>query len=445
MKNIEEFKKLRNRWNCFSKVDILGSFDFYTLTISLDSISPHDIKDLSIEQLSDNRKHPLTMTDYEILKKVIPLAVHEFTHYLDGTATLWGIEHLNRINNASEVLPTEEKEFYRLKSLYDHVRRLRLPNYYTTIEKDTNESRPWALHMTSGREFSSDGYISDRPIIFGRFFNSERQALVRSPISILSLLETSAMAEELTARISLIKQLGAEGIVEEKIISNEMLDYIYNPNLTEYSVCTHLVANSTNCQDIYASFQMSAFIVRLILNFSAHEFDAAKKNLSNWANSMGVSKESSEIIALRHALGHKNHGALYYMLAVTLPRNPQGNPTLFSNGLNNSLQLLGINLNKSLEISKKEYFKIAKQLEKSNLITLSTIAKSAAENFNILKDPPFTRPIEKLHLPPVFLNDMSQHQFKTKGNSLQEFDLEKSYDELIKIQLRVENLAEACI
>lgn len=445
MINLLDFQKTRKRWNCFSQVDILGSFDFYTLSVSLDSLTPKDVDEIKLPISSENENQPITMTEYERLKKVLPLAAHEFTHYLDGTATLWGMEHLSKINSASEVSLASEKDFYRLKSLYDHVRRMRLPNYYTTIDGNVDSSRPWLLHMTSGREFSSEGYLGERPILFGRFFNSQKQAIARSPISIISLLETSAMAEELSMRISLAKRLDSEKVIEEKLISNEVVTYIYNPNLTEYSVCAHIVANSTNCSDIFVAFKMSAFIARFILNATAKTFEIARLNLKNWADFMGLKQDSQNVTSLRYALKHKNHGALYYMLAVALPKNPEGSPTQFASGFHKSLSIVGIKFTESLAMADREFKQLAKKLETSPLETLRLVAKSSLENFIKMDRGPLSRPIDKLNLPPVFLGDLSQHQFKLNDNSLHDFDLEESYEELVRLQLRAENLAEACL
>lgn len=43
MNFLEKVKKTSEHWNCFSKADVLGSFDFMTLTISLESLSIKDV------------------------------------------------------------------------------------------------------------------------------------------------------------------------------------------------------------------------------------------------------------------------------------------------------------------------------------------------------------------------------------------------------------------
>lgn len=444
--DVEEFRTLRDRWNCFSKVDSLASLDFYTLTICLESINPDEITGISLADIDGRGKPHVSMLEYERLKKVLPLVMHEFAHYYDGTSTLWGMQHLSMLNQAATVPASNESEFYRLKRLYDHVRRFKLPSYYTTVEKGTKPSQPWGLTLTGGREFTSEGTLSPRPIVFGRFFNSEHEPIVRSPISILSLLETSAMETEFVTRMALSQRLGEERLVEERQITQEALDYIYNPGLTEYSVCAHLVANTINCSDIMAAFRMAAYLARFVLNCPASAFDTARANLDQWAKVTGLPHGSEEITLLRHAMKNGNHGALFRMLVAGLPRNIDVyNPTEFGLSFNRSLNILGLRFVQVLDKAQAEIQQHAKQLESSPIDSLRVIAKAGLENFIATGGNIFARDIEKMHLPPVYLNDFSQQQFKPEQNMLSTFDLEKGFLELAKLQTRCENFAEACM
>lgn len=440
--NSEEFRKRRAKWNCFSKIDILGQFDFYTLSISLDSLKPYDVDGLLLAD-ADSREQ-LSMADYERLKKVLPLAAHEFTHYLDGTATIWGLEHLCQLNDAALVPKDNESEFYRLKSIYDRVRRLRMPAYYSTVEKDVGAGRPWSLHMTGGREFTSEGRLSDKPIIFGRFFNEQNAAIVRSPISVISLFETSAMAEEINMRISLAFRLGEEREIEQKFISDDALSYIFNPNLTEYSVCSHLVANTTGCTDIYAGFQMSSYISRFVLNATQGIFDAARRSIKSWVKIMGVEESGAEATMLRHALKNGNHGALFYMLVMGLPKIPNGSPVDFGMGFQRSLRILDISIRDAEAEASREASRLASKLEGSPLLSLRLAGQAAIENFRRI-GPAGTRRMKGLNLPAAFLGDLSLHQFQPQQNTLSALNPEAGFEELVALQIRAENLAEACI
>jgi len=443
--NSDNFKNTRSRWNCFSKVDILGSFDFYTLTVSLDSITSDEVSGITLGDFRGVDKPTLSMAEYERLKKVLPLAAHEFTHYFDGTSTLWGMQHLSILNRAAQVHPTSEEDFHQLKSLYDHVRRLRLPDYYTTIDKRVSFARPWILTLTGGREFTSAGAISSRPILFGRFYNSQHEPIARSPISIVSLLETSAMATELEVRMALARRLGDERLVEERQISAETVAYIYNPDLTEYSVCAHLVANTTNCPDILVAFRMAAYVARFVLNCPRSIFETAARHLKNWAEAIGLPRDSSEYTLMRHAMNAGNHGALFRMIIAGLPANVEGSPTQFAIGFQRSLSIMGIRFVHTLGETEREIEVLAENLLQSPLDSLQEISRAGLENFTKTKGDPFSRPVDQMNLPAVFLGDVSQYQLQKGDNSLQELDLEKSYSELVEVQLRCERFAEACL
>ncbi|MDM5181758.1 hypothetical protein PO883_31755 [Massilia sp. DJPM01] len=440
-----KFSSHRKNWNCFSKIDILGEFEFYTLAISLDSLNITEVDGVDFSIL--NQPSSLSMSEYSRLKKVLTLATHEFTHYLDGTASLWGMEHLTRIDEAAKSRDGDENSYFKLKSLYDYIRRLRLPTYYSTVEKDVQHDQPWKMHLTGGREFRSDGTLSDRPILFGRFLNAQSENIARSPISILSLLETSAMAQELEVKLKLASRLDDDSrIVELAQIKRDSIQFIYNKNLTEYSVCAHLVANSIDCPDLIVALRMSAIIARFVLNSTSTTFDTARQHLSVWSKIVNKGGDHAELALLRHALKHRNHGALFYIIALMLPRNSGDTPQALFSGFSNSLNLLGIAYMDTLAKSEIKMRELAKQLAKSELQSLKVIAVASALNFTLLKGMPLSRNFERLSLPPVFLSNMESYQFgATEANSMRNFDLEASYEELISVQIAVENFAEACL
>lgn len=91
-------KKNFKAYNCLNDVDILGSFDFNNAIVSLDSLNRHDIDRVQHlfggRILNTEESSALTVDQYLIAAKVFPLAIHEYTHFLDATSTLWGFRHL---------------------------------------------------------------------------------------------------------------------------------------------------------------------------------------------------------------------------------------------------------------------------------------------------------------------------------------------------------------
>jgi hypothetical protein len=94
-----KFKEKNAKGNQLSAVDVLGSFDFATNLISLDSIEAKDLSSLVMNREEDS---PLPDEIVFGLRKVLPLAIHEYTHFIDATSTVWGINHLSKMRFAYE-------------------------------------------------------------------------------------------------------------------------------------------------------------------------------------------------------------------------------------------------------------------------------------------------------------------------------------------------------
>jgi hypothetical protein len=277
-----DFKQKTKRWNCFSATDTLGSFDFYTSTVSLDALTFTDVVSAQGEFSSFLRRkhkdHTATIESnaYTTIEKVLPLASHEYTHFIDATSTIWGLRHLLMMKEAYEADDRKggtEVGFYRAKIFYDHIRMLRLPDYYTLRDGLAPNSTPWQYQFSAGRLFTSQGQTSDRTVVFTRFLNSSGDFIVRSPLSTVSLLEASAMAQEIFIAMFLLANTDPEfRAVEGSLYSARLMKYLYRPDITEYSVCVHLVANMLRLTDPASAFQICARLVNVVLCIPTNYF-----------------------------------------------------------------------------------------------------------------------------------------------------------------------------
>jgi hypothetical protein len=120
-KSYEEYKKSTKKWNCLAAFDTVAQMSFWTTIVSLDRFSIQDINDLSSPRG----------------REAFSVAIHEYTHFLDYTSTLWGLRGLKLMNDAymadSDRYQATENDFFKAKKLYDFIRTLRLPQYYTVI------------------------------------------------------------------------------------------------------------------------------------------------------------------------------------------------------------------------------------------------------------------------------------------------------------------------
>lgn len=331
-----EFKAKTKKWNQFSQIDTLGSYDFYTSIVSLESLKKADIIQMKNAFKGEENLTPLHLgreissDQFELLKKIFPLAAHEYTHFVDATSTLWGLRHLNMMNAAylaDDAKGGNENDFHHAKSFYDHIRLVRLPNYYTLINNDAVHTVKWRATITTGKIYSNDGSISNRSIIFSRFESDTGTFLARSPISTISILEASAMAQEVLFHTFLINSTREEfKTVETVRYSKELLNYLYNHKITEYSVCVHLVANHLNCKDILASFIICALLTRIVLNFPNQAFEQVLKNCKfNEILEIPIG-EYEFINYIRSGIEKRDLGTLFYLLCRALPKDSSESP-----------------------------------------------------------------------------------------------------------------------
>ena len=155
--------------------------------------------------------------------------------------TLWGNEYLKQAYAAYDVMPKinvlgSETEFHRFVDLHDSDRRLSFADYYRTVEDNGRKhtlSTPWQIDFSCGIEFNPNGRPDDqKPVIFVRFSDHySGKQLVRQPLSIAALLETTATWSELSTQFHTISALGAdERKVEEFFFSREYRERLTRPS-----------------------------------------------------------------------------------------------------------------------------------------------------------------------------------------------------------------------
>jgi hypothetical protein len=446
---LNQLKNTRSRWNLFSKVDQLGAIDFWTLTISLDSLLPEETAGVTVKDLATEGAHILSLTEYERRNKVLTLAAHEYTHFLDATSSLWGLQHLCYINACDSLDLRDENQFHVLKESHDYMRSIRLPDYYTNVNPSLPTHLPWRSAVSCGVLFSRDGKATNRSVLFVNFYTADKERFVRSPLSMVSLLEASAMAKEIEVRFSQLNRLASgERQVERHQIQRELLDYIYNPKITEYSACFHLMANVQDEKDLGVVSRGTGVLARIVINIPTIAFNTAAKHIDAYASAMNLQINDLEVERIRFALEQKNRGALFFLIAVLLPKSILQHPSTFHKGVEAALKTIGLSFEKLRRAAFEEADYLYKSLSKSKLETLKVVAKSGYENFTKIFPSGLYYQLDKLALPPSLHGDtqMTPYRFNPGlENPLANLDLEAAYDDLIRCQLRAENFAEACL
>lgn len=447
-----DFKNKTAKTNLLNEVDVLGPYDFYTSIISLDSLKEHHAAEASriiksmpnFFEFKNSRK--ISGDEYVALAKVLPLVYHEYTHFIDANSTCWGLDYLKKMSSAYSSRSGKENVFCKAKEFFDYSRCIRLPKYYTVIDKRNGNLRPWRSDVTIGHLFSSSGVPTKNSIIFSRFSNRQGDLLVRSPISTVSLLEASAMAQEIYIQNLLLKCCDSDfQVVERKLIEEKTVQYLYNPNLTEYSVCAHIVANKMGTPDVSEAFRACTILTRFVLNFPEWAFDQIAK-FCPVSDVLGVAKGHPFCKSVKTGLEHRNYGIAYYLLCSALPSNFASVNSSIKPAISRSLRVLRIDMEELMEMSSMAIERAAKELVQSEISTIANLAEAGMKNYRIID--PFSCEINfsKLHLPPALLGDSEKFNlFSSDENNLSDFDLDQCFNEMYAGQEWVERFSESCI
>lgn len=451
---IEKLNKSKSKINILSQCDIMASYDFFTTIVSLDSLDSEDIKKLmecrdSIsESLSQGK--PISFNTYAALSKIQPLVTHEYTHFYDCCSTVWGARYLSMMSSAymadNRAHGGTEKDFHHAKKFHDLLRFSRLPSYYTYKTSTTDISRPWTHYESMGNRFSNTGEVSDYPIVFSWFGNHKGEKIVRSPISTISILECSAMAQEIDSHIGLISLLSdGEMNVESSLYTKKLLDYIYNKDLTEYSVCAHLLANKYKEPDILYTYQASAILCRIVLNTPSTIYNKIAVDC-DFNALFGATKEAEAWIEkIRKGLSYLEPGILYYLICYAMPDGKLSKSDDVMPLIHSGFKRLSINYIDLQNESKIEFSKYSNLAAGSKIESIVKIAQAGQANYQRSDWSKSKIDFFEMNIPPALLGDSVEiNIFSGDKNSLHSLSLNAVYDELVNGQLWVEKFVEAC-
>lgn len=442
------FKQATQRFNVLKRSDVAGSYHFGTATVSFESLERCDIDAITQlrESLADRKE--LSGPQYEALAKVMPLAAHEYTHFIDSTSTVWGMKLLASMNAAyscSDALQQDEAQFWKAKRFYDFLRSIALPDYYT-IKWDTKSTRPWSATVTAGQLFDRNGQATDRTVLFQRFSNASNEEMVRSPISSVSILEASAMAQETAFRMSLASALVDDyGIVERSEASRRLVAYLYNPDITEYSVCVHLAANKLGTADIRSAFAVCAVLTRVCLNLTDEAFDALAAD-DQLMRRVSLPDDHAFSRRMRGGLQSRDLGTAFFLMTRCLPYTPDLTKDEADVVTRKAIEALGIDL-ASVHVSAIAFGeRVGQELRGSQIEPIRWLAEAGLDNLRKIN--PFARSLDfaQLHLPQALLGDSTELSVLGDPQSpLAGRSVDAVFEPLFNGELWVERFAEGCL
>lgn len=257
----------KDLWKIFPSVGSIASYNPLGNFIYLDKMSEKQFS----EVCENPDKYP---EHYSVI-------LHEMQHWFDHIGTVWGQQKLLKIFKAfHSVLFGKESEMYKAKSLHDNFKEDRLASYYSETYEDIqgDANNRWKYSFSTGLRYDNNGNLDEtKSIIFVRFNSSSNELISRVPISVASLLETTATNTEISSLLISYSKLDSDSKkIQLKILDKKIISDLYNPKLTLYSVAVHAASNILRIKDSITGYSISSKIATLTLNLPSSLFESLK-------------------------------------------------------------------------------------------------------------------------------------------------------------------------
>ncbi|MBE9045561.1 hypothetical protein IQ255_14310 [Pleurocapsales cyanobacterium LEGE 10410] len=284
---IQKLNQKARRSGIFANLETIGSYDDFSQIVCIDYLDKPGFLQLingfkSYKTNDSFETNKALQKNYELNTKFYSTCVHELTHWLDHTSTLWGQKQLIYIYNAINAWTNQkEKDFYRISIAHSERLRARLAVYYTEEYATNNETKvvePWQYEYGSGVEFGIDGKVrEDRPFVYTVFKNVNDERIIRVPFSMFALTEANATYAELRVKVQATSVLEeSQRLVELNDLDKTIVEDLYNSKLAIYSVATHCLANSIKTSNYLVAYELSSMLSTLCLNLPNSLYQSLK-------------------------------------------------------------------------------------------------------------------------------------------------------------------------
>jgi hypothetical protein len=197
----------------------------------------------------------------------------------------------------------------------------------------------------------------------------------------VSLLEMSAMSQEILMHLFFLGKTDDIFLnIEAGLYSNRLMNYLYNPHITEYSVCVHLVANKLNLTDPLVAFTVCAYISRLILNMPLRCFEMlARPDLIT--NVLTISRGDASVERFISGLKARDYGTLFFIFGSALSCASWNRNQPIRELIQSMLAILNISMHQVRAESQAEAAELNQSIRTSHFTGISTLAHACYENF----------------------------------------------------------------
>lgn len=377
----------------------LGSFDFHSLIFEISGCNARHKKIIedSLKSSADNE------TVYKTLFKKSTI-IHEATHFTDTTSTLWGLEYIFRKNHFIHSLRKGLKaDTFMLNESEIALHRSEVITHNKNLIKSSSKIN---FSVFYSNKFGALLYIH---------FSSSDEIFLSVPISMLSLLEANAIANDSLSLIHSSKKLSGEKKEKTIIEINEKrLELMTDPKRTEYNVLIFIIDLYFNFLSQETRLVFTSCLCRACLNFNQYELTKFASIIEKFCT-LDLKATISLSMDLRRGL---NRASLFFFISSIIKSSLEQNliteSDLISSLESSPYEFLNNFLEQRLGVEK---YAFATEMEINTLLDgiknnnyfndYEIVSKTANDIETLNKTPLALAELEKISLLDFFLPDES--------------------------------------
>lgn len=298
-----------------STAKIHGHYDFFTGLITLDKFTENDLP--LIESALIKSPPPTNTPDAISLRDIRALIKHEVTHFLDHLTTIWGIEFLYRRSRLVESLMHVGADVQQPLGVYLlNATELQMHADLVKVHKDIafDECDVVRHQLVRSKLYG--------PIIIVKFFQND-VLVCDVPLSMLSLLEANALANEYLSRFDDLIHMDQEArVIAEKAVERRLHKILNEPDLAEYSVLIRLAKIHFTFFDSRQLLSYMSILVNFCLNASISSLGTITENIRHSFENKNIGDGIWADLCRgmsRHVIAFKTIMFMYNWIHTSLP------------------------------------------------------------------------------------------------------------------------------
>ncbi|MNJ26574.1 hypothetical protein D3C77_210620 [compost metagenome] len=279
--------------------DELGSLDYTTSVILLNTYSAQDRKLIRSALKPGHRKNRLTPSE----KDAYNLCIHEYTHYLDLTTTVWGTEFLYRRNAALPKLSAQGKSAASVVML--NITEIMMHEVFNRVHHKAKLENL----VTKHRLHHCETYGSLVIVLLYK----DGELIAETAFSMLSVLEANAIANEYEGEYKWVAcRLGGLDRFQESRIDAKFKHLLEDSGRLEYNIVHILIAIHFPNLTVRRRLKLAATLCHLALDMSSLNLAM----LANVINDFVSNKWLGDALCNDLCRGMSRHVVVFYFILM---------------------------------------------------------------------------------------------------------------------------------